>query len=70
MAESKKPGRPSKLSDAEKHEVRRYREAGVSIGVSVPTANRIIAKFRRFDEQIEPAAREFRERINSLRDST
>lgn len=26
-----KPGRPSKLSDADKHEVRRYREAGVSI---------------------------------------
>ena len=36
MSESKvmgrpKPGRPSKLSDADKHEVRRYREAGVSI---------------------------------------
>src|ERR1700677_1987837 len=28
---SNKPGRPSKLSAAEKHEVRRYREAGVSI---------------------------------------
>lgn len=26
-----KVGRPSKLSPAEKHEVRRYREAGVSI---------------------------------------
>lgn len=26
-----KPGRPSKLSPADKHEVRRYREAGVSI---------------------------------------
>lgn len=26
-----KPGRPSKLSPGDKHEVRRYREAGVSI---------------------------------------
>jgi chromosome segregation and condensation protein ScpB len=26
-----KRGRPSKLNDAEKHEMRRYREAGVSI---------------------------------------
>lgn len=33
MTESnaRKVGRPSKLSPAEKHEVRRYREAGVSI---------------------------------------
>lgn len=32
MAETiRKVGRPSKLSPAEKHEVRRYREAGVSI---------------------------------------
>ena len=70
-------GRPPRLSHADEFELYCYRKSGVPIKtcasffrVSVPTANRIIAKFRHYDEQIEPVAREFRERINSLRDST
>lgn len=70
-------GRPPRLSRADEFELYCYRKSGVAIKtcaamwrVSVPTANRIIAKFRAHDNQIEPVAREFRERINSLRDST
>lgn len=70
-------GRPPRLSHADEFELYCYRKSGLSIKtcasmwrVSVPTANRIIAKFRGYDEQIEPSAREFRERIESLRDST
>jgi hypothetical protein len=72
-----KMGRPPRLRHADEFELYCYRKSGVAIKtcaamfrVSVPTANRIIAKFRAYDEQIEPVAREFRERINSLRDST
>src|SRR6266702_740006 len=77
MCMADRMGRPPRLSHADEFELYCYRKSGLAIKtcasffrVSVPTANRIIAKFRRFDEQIEPAAREFRERINSLRDST
>jgi hypothetical protein len=35
--------------------------------VWVPTANRIIAKFRAYDESAESLAREFRERLDALR---
>lgn len=70
-------GRPPRLSHADEFELYCYRKSGVAIRtcaamwrVSVPTANRIIAKFRAFDKQIEPVAREFRERIETLRDST
>lgn len=70
-------GRPPRLSHADEFELYCYRKSGVAIKtcasmwrVSVPTANRIIAKFKRYDNHIEPVAREFRERINSLRDST
>lgn len=72
-----KMGRPPRLSRADEFELYCYRKAGIAIKscaamwrVSVPTANRIIAKFRSYDEQIEPSAREFRERVKSLRDST
>jgi hypothetical protein len=79
MNESKvvRTGRPTRLSHADEFNLYAYRKAGIAIKtcasmfrVSVPTANRIIAKFRGFDERIEPVAREFRERIESLRDST
>lgn len=70
-------GRPSRLSYADEFELYCYRKSGVAIKtcasmwrVSVPTANRIIAKFRAFDERIEPVAREFRESIEAVRDST
>jgi hypothetical protein len=72
-----KMGRPPRLSHADEFELYCYRQSGVAIKtcasffrVSVPTANRIIAKFRRYDEEIGPLAREFRERIKSIRDST
>lgn len=48
-----KRGRPGKFSDADKHEVRRYREAGVSIArlagmwqVSTKTIYQILAEMR------------------------
>jgi hypothetical protein len=70
-------GRPPRLSHADEFELYCYRKSGVAIKtcaamwrVSVPTANRIIAKFRSYDDSIEPVAREFRARINSVRDST
>jgi hypothetical protein len=77
-AESKvRMGRPSRLSHRDEFELYCYRKSGVAIKtcagmyrVSVPTANRIIAKFRRYDERVEPLAREFRDMIESLVDST
>jgi hypothetical protein len=69
-------GRPPRLSRAEEWNLYCYRKSGIAIKtcasmfrVSVPTANRIIAKFRHYDERIEPVAREFRERVEALRDS-
>ena len=69
-------GRPPRLSHAEEWNLYCYRKSGIAIKtcasmfrVSVPTANRIIAKFRHYDESAEPLAREFRERLNALRDS-
>lgn len=74
---SKRIGRPSRLSYADEFELYCYRKSGVAIKtcasmwrVSVPTANRIIAKFRAYDERIEPVAREFRDTIEAVRDST
>lgn len=70
-------GRPPRLSRADEFELYCYRKAGIAIKtcasmwrVSVPTANRIIAKFRSYDSQVEPLAREFRDMIKTLRDST
>ena len=67
-------GRPPTLSPADEFELYLYRKAGVAIKacasffhVSVPTAKRIIAKFRSYDDRIEPTARPFREQANSLR---
>jgi len=70
-------GRPPRLSHADEWELYCYRKSGVAIKtcasmwrVSVPTANRIIAKFREYDARVEPLAREFRDMIDSLGDST
>lgn len=78
MSEAKvRTGRPPRLKRADEWELYCYRKSGVSIRtcaamwrVSVPTANRIIAKFRKYDEHVEPKAREFRDMIKSLGDST
>jgi hypothetical protein len=70
-------GRPPALSRRDEWELYCYRKAGSAIKtcasmfrVSVPTANRIIAKFRAYDERVEPLAREFREKLAAVRDST
>jgi hypothetical protein len=70
-------GRPPRLRRADEFELYCYRKSGVSIKtcasmfrVSVPTANRIIAKFREWDERVEPVAREFRDMIEREKDST
>lgn len=68
-------GRPHKLSPAEEHEMYRMRKAGVAIRtcagffrVSVPTANRILARqAAMFDPIVEPFAREFRARLTLAR---
>jgi len=63
------------LKQADEWELYCYRKAGNSIKicasmfrVSVPTANRIIAKFREYDERAEPLIRELREKTQALRD--
>ena len=68
-------GRPPRLSHADEWELYCYRKSGVSIKtcasmwrVSVPTANRIIAKFRKYDESVEPIARQFRDMANQPKD--
>jgi hypothetical protein len=68
-------GRPPRLNRADEWNLYCYRKSGVAIKtcasmfrISVPTANRIIAKFRHYDESIEPLAREFRDSLNALRD--
>jgi hypothetical protein len=73
---AKRTGRPPRLKRAEEFELYCYRKSGIPIKtcasmwrVSVPTANRIIAKFREYDERVEPLAREFREKLRALRDS-
>jgi hypothetical protein len=70
-------GRPPRLSRADEWELYCYRKSGVAIKtcagmfrVSVPTANRIIAKFRAHDERVGPSAREFRDIVNAGPDST
>jgi hypothetical protein len=71
-----KTGRPPALSHADEFELYCYRKSGVSTKtcasmwrVSVPTAKRIIAKFREYDQQIEPVAREFRAKVEAVRGS-
>jgi hypothetical protein len=71
-----KTGRPTALSRAEEWELYCYRKSGIALKtcasmwrVSVPTAKRIIAKFRAYDARVEPIAREFRATIESVRDS-
>ena len=70
-------GRPPALSRREEWELYCYRKSGVSIKtcasmwrVSVPTANRIIAKFKAYDSKVEPTARAFRDMIKSPEDFT
>lgn len=78
MNESKvRTGRPPRLRRADEWELYCYRKSGVPIKtcasmwrVSVPTANRIIAKFREYDARVEPVARAFRDMIKSPEDST
>lgn len=77
MSMTSKMGRPPRLSHADEFELYCYRKSGVPIKtcagmyrVSVPTANRIIAKFRDQAARVEPLAREFRDMIDSPPDST
>jgi hypothetical protein len=70
-------GRPPVLSHSDEWELYCYRKSGVAIKtcasffrVSVPTVHRIIAKFKAYDARVEPIAREFREKLASVRDST
>lgn len=70
-------GRPPRLRPADEWELYCYRKSGVSIKtcasmfrVSVPTANRVIAKFRALNARVEPLARAFREGLEQVRDST
>ena len=70
-------GRPPRLRRTDEWELYCYRKAGMSIKqcasffrVSVPTANRIIAKFREHESRVEPVARAFRDMIKSPEDST
>lgn len=72
-----KTGRPPVLTPREEFELYCYRKSGIAIKtcasmwrVSVPTANRIIAKFRDYESRVEPVAREFRDMIDSFEDST
>jgi hypothetical protein len=76
MSQSKM-GRPPRLRRADEWQLYCYRKSGVAIKtcaamfrVSVPTANRIIAKFRAYDARVEPLARQFRDMVNSPEDST
>lgn len=71
MSETK-IGRPPRLKRGDEWELYCYRKSGVAIKtcaamfrVSVPTANRIIAKFREYDSQVEPLARTFRDMLKS-----
>jgi hypothetical protein len=78
MDDSKvRTGRPPALSRREEWELYCYRKSGLSIKtcasmwrVSVPTANRIIAKFSDYEAHVEPIAREFRDMIKTIGDST
>lgn len=70
-------GRPPRLARRDEWELYCYRKSGMSIKqcasffrVSVPTANRIIARFRAYDARVEPTARAFRDMIKSPEDST
>lgn len=70
-------GRPPRLSRSDEWELYCYRKVGMSIKqcasfyrVSVPTANRIIAKFRDYESRVEPIARPFRDMIKSPEEIT
>ena len=70
-------GRPPVLARRDEWELYCYRKSGMSIKqcasffrVSVPTANRIIAKFREHEARVEPIARAFRDMIKSPEDFT
>jgi hypothetical protein len=70
-------GRPPRLRRRDEWQLYCYRKSGVSIKtcasmfrVSVPTANRIIAKFREYDARVEPIAREFRDMVESGGETT
>jgi hypothetical protein len=72
MKSKVRTGRPPRLSSSEESNLYRYRQSGVAIKacasffrVSVPTANRIIAKFRAYEERAEPLAREFPWRLTA-----
>ena len=71
-------GRPPRLKRADEWELYCYRKSGVAIKtcasmwrVSVPTANRIIAKFRAYDSaHASTLARQFRDMAKTPQDST
>lgn len=76
MTESKvgRTGRPPRLSRAEEWELYCYRKSGISIKicaamwrVSVPTANRIIARFREHNDVVGPAWDAYKAKMNALR---
>lgn len=76
MAETR-TGRPPRLRRVEEWELYCYRKSGMSIKqcasfwrVSVPTANRIIAKFRQYESRVEPIARPFRDMVKSPEEIT
>lgn len=65
-------GRPPRLSRSDEWELYCYRKSGVPIKtcasmwrVSVPTANRVIAKFKAYEERVEQGAREFRDMLKN-----
>lgn len=78
MDESKvRTGRPPALSRRDEWQLYCYRKSDVPIKtcasmfrVSVPTANRIIAKFKAYESRVEPTARAFRDMLKSPEDFT
>lgn len=75
MAESRlRTGRPPRLRRADERELYLCRRMGASIKdcgrvfhLSIPTVNRVIAKFQWCDERVRTAVREFREKMYALR---
>jgi hypothetical protein len=66
-------GRPPRLSRSEEWELYCYRKSDISIKtcagmfrVSVPTANRIIAKFREYDDVVGPELEELKAKMKAI----
>jgi hypothetical protein len=73
MSDKRRNGRPPRLSPRDEFELYAYRKSGVPIKtcasmwrVSVPTVNRIIAKFRAHDERIGTTFSDLREKMLAL----